>query len=652
MEYNHLVAEICPLKIYLWHQSQHMSDPIKHECGVAFIRLRKPLEFYKEKYGTELYGLKKLQMLMNKQLNRGQDGSGLAVIKLDPEYGSRYIARERAIGDGAVSALFERVNKRYESLNQDKAQDTKWLKKKFPYAGEVLLGHLRYATHGKNSIENIHPFLRQNNWMSRNLVLAGNYNVTNVQEMYQQLIELGQHPKEISDNVTMLEKIGHFLDDENEQLYKECRDKGMDSLATADYIKNNLDIENVLKNSFKNVDGGYNMVGLIGDGNAFIMRDPNGIRPNYYWSNDEVIVVASERPAIQTAFDLQMGDLKEVKPGNALIVKRDGSFEEKQILEPLERLSCSFERIYFSRGSDGKIHEERKQLGRKLSREILKRLDFDIRSTVFSYIPNTAATSYYGLIDGVYKYLDKWKREQLLKLGGEAKASEIDKLLSVKIRREKLLIKDAKIRTFIAQDEGRDELVGNGYDVTYEVVKPTDTLVVVDDSIVRGTTLKKSILRILDRLGPKKIIVASSAPIIKYPDCYGIDMSRMNEFIAFQAVKSLLSKEGDEQFMEVVFDACKAELEKPVAEMENKVKMLYDRYTDKQIEAEIGRLVTPEGMKAEVEIVYQTIKGLKASCPNHLGDWYFSGNYPTPGGNQVVNRSYVYYMQGSTARAY
>jgi amidophosphoribosyltransferase len=629
-----------------------MSDPIKHECGVAFIRLRKPLEFYKEKYGTELYGLEKLQMLMNKQLNRGQDGSGLAVIKLDPEYGSRYIARERAIGTGAVSKLFERVNNKYASLDQEKVQDTKWLKKKYPYAGEVLLGHLRYATHGKNSIENIHPFLRQNNWMSRNLVLAGNYNVTNVQEMYQQLIELGQHPKEISDNVTMLEKIGHFLDDENERLYKECRDNGMDSLATADYIKNNLDIENVLKNSFKSVDGGYNMVGLIGDGNAFVMRDPNGIRPNYYWSNDEVIVVASERPAIQTAFDLQMGDLKEVKPGNALIVKRDGSFEEKQILEPQERLSCSFERIYFSRGTDGKIHEERKQLGRKLSREILKRLNFDIRSTVFSYIPNTAATSYYGLIDGVYKYLDKWKREQLLKLGGEAKASEIDKLLSVKIRREKLLLKDAKIRTFIAQDEGRDELVGNGYDVTYEVVKPTDTLVVVDDSIVRGTTLKKSILRILDRLGPKKIIVASSAPIIKYPDCYGIDMSRMNEFIAFQAVKSLLEKEGDLQFMQVVFAACEAELLKPVAEMVNKVKMLYDRYTDKEIEAEIGRIVTPEGMKAEVEIVYQTIAGLHASCPNHHGDWYFSGNYPTPGGNQVVNRSYVYYMQGSTARAY
>jgi amidophosphoribosyltransferase len=442
------------------------------------------------------------------------------------------------------------------------------------------------------------------------------------------------------------------LDDENERLYKECKENDMDSLATAEYIKNNLDLENVLKNSFKSVDGGYNMVGLIGDGNAFVMRDPNGIRPNYYWANDEVVVVASERPAIQTAFDLQMGDLKEVKPGNALFVKRDGSFEEKQIMEPQERLSCSFERIYFSRGSDGKIHEERKRLGRKISREILTRLDFDIRSTVFSYIPNTAATSYYGLIDGVYKYLDKWKREQLLKLGSTATAQEIDTLLSVKIRREKLLIKDAKIRTFIAQDAGRDDLVGNGYDVTYEVVKPTDTLVVVDDSIVRGTTLKKSILRILDRLGPKKIIVASSAPIIKYPDCYGIDMSRMNEFIAFQAVKSLLEKEGDLQFMDVVFEACTAELEKPVAEMENKVKMLYDRYTDKEIEAEIGRLVTPVGMKAQVEIVYQTIKGLHASCPNHLGDWYFSGNYPTPGGNQVVNRSYVYYMQGSNARAY
>jgi amidophosphoribosyltransferase len=629
-----------------------MSDPIKHECGVALVRLRKPLEFYREKYGTELYGLKKLQMLMNKQLNRGQDGSGLAVIKLDPQFGHRYIARERAKGTGAVSTLFGRVNKKYDNLDPKKVHDTDWLKKNYAYAGELLLGHLRYATHGKNSIENIHPFLRQNNWMSRNLVLAGNYNVTNVQEMYQQLIDLGQHPKEISDNVTMLEKIGHFLDEENARLYRDCKEQGMDSLAIADYIKNHLNLENVLKSAFKSVDGGYNMVGLIGDGNAFVMRDPNGIRPNYYWSNDEFLVVASERPAIQTAFDLQVEDLKEVTPGCALIIDREGNFEEKEILPQLDRKSCSFERIYFSRGSDGKIHEERKRLGRKISREVLKRLDFDIRSTVFSYIPNTAATSYYGLIDGVYKYLDKWKREQLLKLGGNPSPAAIDKLLSIKIRREKLLVKDAKIRTFIAQDAGRDDLVGNGYDVTYGVVKPTDTLVVVDDSIVRGTTLKKSILRILDRLGPKKIIVVSSAPIIKYPDCYGIDMSRMNEFISFQAVKSLLEKNGESELMETVYQACKAELEKPVFEMENKVKMLYDRFTDKEIESEISKLVTPADMNAEVEIVYQSIKGLNASCPNHLGDWYFSGNYPTPGGNQVVNRSYVYYMEGNLERAY
>ena len=629
-----------------------MSDPIKHECGVALIRLRKPLEFYRDKYGTELYGLKKLQMLMSKQLNRGQDGAGLAAIKLNPEYGSRYIARERAIGSGAVSTLFDRLNKRYRSLNPEKVTNTSWLRKKYPYAGELLLGHLRYATHGKNSIENVHPFLRQNNWMSRNLVLAGNYNMTNVQAMYRQLIDLGQHPKEISDNVTMLEKIGHFLDEENARLYHDFKKDGMDSLAIADKIKNNLDLEYVLKNAFKNVDGGYNMVGLIGDGNAFVMRDPNGIRPNYYWANDEIVVVASERSAIQTAFDLQQEDLKEVTPGSALIIARDGSFQEKQILTPLKRLSCSFERIYFSRGSDGKIHEERKRLGRKLARKILKRLDYDIRSTVFSYIPNTAATSYYGLVDGIYKYLDKWKREAILKLGSNAQPEEIDKLLSVKIRREKLLVKDAKIRTFIAQDEGRDDLVGNGYDVTYGLVKQTDTLVVVDDSIVRGTTLKKSILRILDRLGPKKIIVASSAPIIKYPDCYGIDMSRMNEFIAFKAVKSLLEKNNNLAFLDKVQDACQEELKKPMEQRQNKVKMLYDQFTDEEIENEIALLVTPDDIQADVEIVYQSIDNLHASCPNHLGDWYFSGNYPTPGGNQVVNRSFVYFMQGSSDRAY
>ncbi|MFY0644636.1 MAG: class II glutamine amidotransferase [Bacteroidia bacterium] len=630
-----------------------MSEFIKHECGVAFIRLRKPLDYYREKYGSALYGIKKLQLLMGKQLNRGQDGAGLAVIKLDPQYGNRYIARERAKDTNAVATLFERINKKYQLLDQTMVEHTTWLKQHYAYAGELLLGHLRYATHGKNAIENIHPFLRQNNWMSRNLVLAGNYNMTNVQEMYHQLIQLGQHPKEISDNVTMLEKIGHFLDEENQELYHKFRDEDMDSLEIASSIKANLDLGKVLRNSFKNVDGGYNMVGLIGDGNAFIVRDPNGIRPNYYWADDEVIVCASERSPIQTAFDLQLDDIKEIKPGNALIIKRDASFTEEEIVPARERLSCTFERIYFSRGSDAKIHEERKQLGRKVAREVLKRLDYDIRTTVFSYIPNTAATSFYGLVDGIYRYLDKYKRETLLKLGDNLSAQEIDKILRIKIRREKILVKDAKMRTFITQDKDREDLVGHVYDVTYGVVKPNeDTIVVVDDSIVRGTTLKTSILKILDRLSPKKVVVASSAPIIKYPDCYGIDMSRMNEFIAFRAAKSLLEQRGEEGLMDDIYRACQVELKKPIAQMENKVKMLYERFTDQELEQEIARLVTPEDMKAKVEIVYQSIEGLHASCPNHKGDWYFTGNYPTPGGNKVVNQSFVYYMEGSDKRAY
>ena len=590
---------------------------------------------------------------MGKQLNRGQDGAGLAVIKIDPQYGNRYIARERARDSNAVATLFERINEKYAQLDQEMVEHTAWLKQHFPYAGELLLGHLRYATHGKNSIENIHPFLRQNNWMSRNLVLAGNYNMTNVQEMYHQLIQLGQHPKEISDNVTMLEKIGHFLDEENERLYKHYRTKDHNSLEIANMIKANLDLTSVLKNAFKNVDGGYNMVGLIGDGNAFIVRDPNGIRPNYYYADDEVIVCASERPPLQTAFNLQLNEVKEIKPGHALIIKRDGSYSEEEIVAPKTRLSCSFERIYFSRGSDAKVHEERKELGRKLAREVLKRLDYDIRTTVFSYIPNTAATSFYGLVDGIYKYLDKYKRETILKLGDSISAKEIDRILAIKIRREKILVKDAKMRTFITQDKDREDLVGHVYDVTYGVVRPDkDTIVVVDDSIVRGTTLKTSILRILDRLKPKKVIVASSAPIIKYPDCYGIDMSRMNEFIAFRAAKSLLEKEGKSEVMQEIYKACKVELKKPIELMENKVKLLYDRYTDQELEAEIARLVTPADMNAEVNIVYQTIEGLHAACPNHIGDWYFTGNYPTPGGNKVVNQSFVYYMEGSDQRAY
>lgn len=620
---------------------------------MAFVRLRKPLDYYREKYGSALYGIKKLQLLMGKQLNRGQDGAGLAVIKLDPQYGNRYIARERSRSSNAVASLFERIDERFQALDQEMVNHTSWLKQHYPYAGELMLGHLRYATHGKNSIENIHPFLRQNNWMSRNLVLAGNYNMTNVQEMYHQLIQLGQHPKEISDNVTMLEKIGHFLDEENQELYHQYREEKLDNLEIATKIKNNLDLGKVLRNSFKNVDGGYNMIGLIGDGNAFLVRDPHGIRPNYYYANEEVIVSASERSPIQTAFNLDLDEIKEIKPGHALIIKRDGSFTEEEILTPGPRLSCTFERIYFSRGSDAKIHNERKELGRRVAREVLKRLDYDIRTTVFSYIPNTAATSFYGLVDGIYRYLDKYKREAIIKMGPNAKAEEIDKLLAIKIRREKILVKDAKMRTFITQDKDREDLVGHVYDVTYGVVKPNkDTIVVVDDSIVRGTTLKTSILRILDRLSPKKIVVASSAPIIKYPDCYGIDMSRMNEFIAFRAAKSLLEKAGKESMMDDIYRACKVELKKPISQMENKVKMLYDQFTDAELEKEIANLVTPKDMKAEVEIVYQTIEGLHAACPNHKGDWYFTGNYPTPGGNKVVNQSYVYYMEGSDQRAY
>lgn len=590
---------------------------------------------------------------MGKQLNRGQDGAGIGVIKLDPAFGKRYIARKRAKSKNAVADIFETVSKSYQNLNPKKREDPKWLKANYAYAGELLLGHLRYGTHGKNSIENIHPFLRQNNWMSRNLVLAGNYNMTNVHEMYEQLIELGQQPKEISDNVTMLEKIGHFLDEENERLYHQYRKEEKDGKAIASKIKENLDIQQVLTNSFKNVDGGYNMIGLIGDGNAFVVRDPNGIRPNYYYADDEVIVVASERPPIQTAFDLKLDEIKEIKPGNALIITRDGNFEEKNITPAQDRRSCSFERIYFSRGSDAKIHEERRALGRRLAKRILKTLDNDVRSAVFSYIPNTASTSFYGLVDGIYRYIDKYKREAILKLGPDASAEQVDEILRVKIRREKLLVKDAKMRTFITQDSDREDLVGHVYDVTYGVVnRGEDSMVVIDDSIVRGTTLKTSILRILDRLGPKKVIVASSAPIIKYPDCYGIDMSRMNEFIAFKAVKSLLEKDSRLEVMKQVYEACKLELEKPVDQMENKVKILYDQYTDEELEKEIALLVTPPDMKAEVEIVYQTVEDLHSACPGHLGDWYFTGNYPTPGGNQVVNRSYVYYMEGSKKRAY
>ncbi len=640
--------------LFLFAQIPIMSDPIKHECGVAFIRLLKPLEFYKEKYGTHLYGLKKLQLLMAKQLNRGQDGAGIATIKLNPEFGKRYVARKRSNTKSALLDIFEEVMKSYDQLDPEKANDTQWFKKNFPYSGELLLGHLRYGTHGKNSIEDIHPFFRQNNWMSRSLVLAGNYNLTNVDELFDLLISLGQHPKEISDNVTVLEKIGHFLDEENERLFHTYRENDEDGVGIAEKIKSNLDLGNVLRSAFRNLDGGFNMVGMIGDGNTFVLRDNLGIRPSFYYQDDEVFVVASERPAIMTAFNANIDDIQELTPGCALILDRQGIVREERIIaEAPELKKCSFERIYFSRGSDKDIYNERQELGRRLSRVILDKLDYDVRPVVFSYIPNTAATSFYGVIDGVYKYIDRYKREAILKLGSNPTPEELDKILSIKIRREKILVKDAKMRTFITQDKDRDSMVGDGYDVTYGVVdEKRDTLVVVDDSIVRGTTLKKSILRILDRLGPRKVVVASSAPIIKYPDCYGIDMSRMNEFIAFKAVLKLLERTNQMHKLDEVYQECKRQLTLPKEEMRNAVKDLYDLFTDDEITEEIARLVTPTDMKAQVHIVYQKVEDLHKACPNHLGDWYFTGNYPTPGGTKVVNKSFVYYMEGNEERAY
>ena len=591
--------------------------------------------------------------MMAKQLNRGQDGAGLATIKLDPEYGKRYVARKRSNTKNALAEIFEDILESYNNLDQSKVNDVEWLKKNFPYAGELLLGHLRYGTHGKNSIENIHPFFRQNNWMSRSLVLAGNYNLTNVDELFRLLVDLGQHPKEISDNVTMLEKIGHFLDEENQRLFRQYRDEGMDSLEIARLIKKNIQIDEILKNAFRNLDGGYNMIGMIGDGNAFVVRDPNGIRPSFYYQDDEVFVVASERPAIMTAFNVKLEDVKELEPGCAHIIRRDGSVTCERIVPEQEKLSCSFERIYFSRGSDADIYNERQELGRRLSKEILNKLDYDVRPVVFSYIPNTASTSFYGVVDGIYRFLDRYKRGAILKLGPSPTAEEIDKILNIKIRREKILVKDVKMRTFITQDKDREDMVGHVYDVTYGVLdEHRDTLVIVDDSIVRGTTLKTSILRILDRLNPRRVVIASSAPIIKYPDCYGIDMSRMNEFVAFRAVLKLLERSNQMHKLDEVYEECKRQLELPLDQMRNAVKDLYDLFSDEEISAEIGRLVTPSDMKAQVDIVYQKVDDLHKACPDHKGDWYFTGNYPTPGGNKVVNKSFVYYMEGNQARAY
>ncbi|WP_419801029.1 amidophosphoribosyltransferase [Mucilaginibacter sp.] len=634
-----------------------MSDQIKHECGVAFIRLLKPLSYYQEKYGTSLYGLNKLYLLMEKQNNRGQDGAGVATIKLDVAPGHRYISRHRSMAKNAVSDIFEYIQKKFADIQKEYPEqfaDADWLKEHVSFTGEVLLGHLRYGTHGKNSIENCHPFLRQNNWMTRNLVMAGNFNMTNTDELLQQLFELGQHPKEKLDTVTVLEKIGHFLDSEVQGLFDQYKREGLDdNVEITKLIATDLDVAKILKKSAKSWDGGYTIAGIFGHGDAFIMRDPAGIRPAFYFQNDEVLVAASERPAIQTAFNVPIGAIKEIKPGHALIIKKDGQITEEQFREPTERKSCSFERIYFSRGSDASIYRERKQLGRLLCPQILGAVSHDLVNTVFSYIPNTAEIAFYGMVEGVHKYIKCHQREQLLNRADKITDEELDKVLSIAPRVEKLAIKDVKLRTFITQDADRSEMVAHVYDTTYGLIKNgKDTLVVLDDSIVRGTTLKQSILKIIDRLGPKKIIVVSSAPQIRYPDCYGIDMSRMGEFVAFEAAITLLKESGRQDIIHEVYRQCKESVNLPKEDVLNYVKAIYEPFTDEQISDKIAEIITPKNIKAEVQVIYQTLDNLHKACPDHLGDWYFSGNYPTPGGNKVVNKAFLNWMEGKNQRAY
>ncbi|MEY5068932.1 MAG: hypothetical protein RLZ47_794 [Bacteroidota bacterium] len=632
-----------------------MSDQIKHECGIALIRLLKPLSYYQEKYGTSLYGLNKLYLLMEKQHNRGQDGAGIATIKLDMKPGNRYISRYRAMGSKAVSEIFEYVQRKFVDIQQqdpEKMKDAEWLKQNVSFTGEVLMGHLRYGTHGKNSIEACHPFLRQNNWMTRNLVISGNFNMTNVDELLEQLYELGQHPKEQADTVTVLEKIGHFLDEENQQIFDDLKPKGLSNVEITHRIAEELDVVNILRRSAKTWDGGYTIQGIFGHGDAFVMRDPAGIRPAFYYVDEEVLVVASERPAIQTAFNVPLDSVKGIKPGHALIAKKNGRISEELFREPEVQKSCSFERIYFSRGSDADIYQERKQLGRKLCPQILEAVNHNLERTVFSFIPNTAEVAFYGMVEGVHAYIHTKQKEILLNRADKISDAELERMLNIAPRVEKIALKDAKLRTFITQDADRQDMVAHIYDTTYGVVKPGDTLVVLDDSIVRGTTLKQSILRMLDRLQPEKIIVVSSAPQIRYPDCYGIDMSRMGEFVAFEAAISLLREQGQEGLIQQVYEECLKRKASSTLKEENLVRAIYAPFSDEEISDRIAKIVTPEGIKAEVQLIYQTLDNLHAACPNHLGDWYFSGDYPTPGGNKVVNQAFMNWVEGKNQRAY
>ena len=631
-----------------------MSDALKHECGIALLRLKKPLDFYLEKYGTAFYGLRKMYLLMEKQHNRGQDGAGLANIKLDVKPGNRYISRSRSTGSKSIQNVFEHINSRFNDLPDEKLNDTKWLKENHAFMGELFMGHLRYGTYGKNSVENTHPFLRANNWKTKSLILAGNFNLTNVDELFDVLVNIGQHPKEKSDTVTILEKIGHFLDVENQELFDKYKILGFSNQEITKKIAKNINIPRVLKHAAADWDGGYAMEGIIGHGDAFVLRDPSGIRPAYWYEDDEIAVVTSERPVIQTVFNVPFNEIKEVTPGHALIIKNTGEVSEVEILKPLERKSCSFERIYFSRGGDKEIYQERMELGKKLCPKIFESIDNDIKNTVFSFIPNTAETAFYGMIKGIDEKLNQIKLKQIQDLGDKITPEKLSEILKSTYRADKIAIKDVKLRTFITQDTDRDDLVAHVYDITYGVVKEgVDNLVVVDDSIVRGTTLRTSILRMLGRLNPKKIVVVSSAPQIRYPDCYGIDMSKMGEFIAFQAAIALLKETGKENIITSVYEKCIAQKTLPKEEVRNYVKEIYAPFTSDEISIKIAEILKPEGMdEIEVEIIYQTLDGLHEACPQNTGDWYFSGDYPTPGGNKAVNQAFMNYFEGKNVRAY
>jgi amidophosphoribosyltransferase len=633
-----------------------MSEQIKHECGIALVRLKKPLEYYLAKYGTAFYGLNKLHLLMQKQHNRGQDGAGIANIKFDLEPGNKYINRLRSNTSTSIKDIFNKIYEKLEIVNQEnpaRLNDINWLKHNIDFIGELYIGHLRYGTFGENTISALHPFVRKNNWKTRNLAVAGNFNLTNMNELFDKLVDYGQYPVETSDTITILEKIGHFLDEENNELYQEYKTQGFSKRKISDLIAENLDVKKVLQNASKYWDGGYVITGMIGHGDSFVLRDPSGIRPAFFYQDDEIVVAASERPVIQTAFNLTADQIQEVKPGHALIVKRNGNCEHVIVNEPTERKACSFERIYFSRGTDIDIYNERKKLGSYLVPNVLRGINHNLEETVFSYIPNTASVAFRGLMEELENFTNTVKKDKIIQLGDQITPEKLEEILSLKPRIEKVAVKDLKLRTFITQDNQRDDLVAHIYDVTYGTVRPgIDNLVVLDDSIVRGTTLKQSIIRILDRLQPKKIVVASSAPQIRYPDCYGIDMAKLNDFIAFKAAIELLNDTNQKYIINEVYQKCKAQENLPKEEIVNYVKEIYAPFRAEQISQKISELLTHKDVNAEVEIIYQTIEDLHASCPDNTGDWYFTGNYPTPGGNKVVNKSFINYIEGKDERAY